>query len=144
MEIDPELFFFVLIGFAVWLSVLPTFIAFWRRHPNRWLIMIINIAFGATVIGWLGALVWALHAVHKPDDPSRSAGGESGLNVFVNDVQRVQLIDDSAGMRRSVIDGKVGFDTAVAELERLAKLREARHLTEAEHEALKSTVLRRV
>src|ERR1043166_2373651 len=37
---------------------LPAIIAFHRRHRNRWLILVINIAFGATMIGWLIALVW--------------------------------------------------------------------------------------
>ena len=45
---------------------LPAIIAFSRRHRNRWVILVINIAFGATVIGWLIALVWALNKVDAP------------------------------------------------------------------------------
>ena len=45
---------------------LPAIIAFTKRHRNRWVILIINIAFGATVIGWLIALVWALNKVDAP------------------------------------------------------------------------------
>ncbi|WP_375451394.1 superinfection immunity protein [uncultured Devosia sp.] len=40
-------------GLIFWIAVIagaiyliPTFIAFGRRHPNRWLIMVINVAFG--------------------------------------------------------------------------------------------------
>lgn len=45
---------------------LPTLIAFSRQHRNRWVIALINVVFGATIIGWFGALIWALN---KIDDP---------------------------------------------------------------------------
>jgi hypothetical protein len=62
---------------------IPTYIAFKRRHPNRWAILAINVALGGTGIAWLGALVWACNAVHL--SPDGSDGGESGLNIFAND-----------------------------------------------------------
>ena len=40
--------------------IMPSIVAFRRSHPNRWIILVINIAFGGTVIGWGIALVWAL------------------------------------------------------------------------------------
>lgn len=46
------------------LYVVPTMVAFRRGHPNRWAILAVNVFFGTTGIGWAGALVWALHAVH--------------------------------------------------------------------------------
>jgi hypothetical protein len=30
----------------------PTLLAFRRNHPNRWIIVVINVAFGGTIIGW--------------------------------------------------------------------------------------------
>lgn len=45
---------------------LPTIIAFNRNHRNRWVIFLINIVFGATLIGWLIALIWSMN---KIDDP---------------------------------------------------------------------------
>jgi len=45
---------------------LPAIIAFTRRHRSRWVILAINLAFGATVIGWVIALVWALNIVDAP------------------------------------------------------------------------------
>jgi len=45
---------------------LPTIIAFRRNHRNRWVIFLINLVFGATVLGWIGALIWAMN---KIDDP---------------------------------------------------------------------------
>jgi hypothetical protein len=51
---------------AVCLFLLPTIIAFSRQHRNRFVIMLINIVFGATGLGWIGSLIWALN---KIDDP---------------------------------------------------------------------------
>jgi hypothetical protein len=64
----------------------PTLLAFRRNHPNRWIILVINVAFGGTIIGWGIALVWAKRAAHRVG--STSSGGESGLNLFINDVKR--------------------------------------------------------
>ncbi|WP_454011988.1 superinfection immunity protein [Aquamicrobium terrae] len=85
------------LGFLVVLVILgviyflPTIIAFRRQHPNRWVILILNVVLGGTIIVWLGCLVWAFKAVHLTDDPSGSHGGESGLNIVANDVKRVRL-----------------------------------------------------
>jgi hypothetical protein len=38
----------------------PTLIAFLKGHKYRWIILFINVVFGFTLIGWFGALVWAL------------------------------------------------------------------------------------
>ena len=69
----------------------PSIVAFRRDHPNRWLILVINLAFRGTVIGWGIALVWALRAVHRPG--ATATGGESGLNIFANDTKKVELIE---------------------------------------------------
>lgn len=53
-----------LVCFAIY--ILPTLVAFHRDHRHRWLILIVNIAFGATLIGWLVALVWALNKLDSP------------------------------------------------------------------------------
>lgn len=50
------------------------------------------MVFGATGLGWLGSLVWALGAAHR--SPTGSHGGESGLNLFANDPVRVAADDD--------------------------------------------------
>jgi len=46
--------------------VMPTIIAFIRGHRNRWLILILNIFFGYTIIIWLILIIWSLN---KIDDP---------------------------------------------------------------------------
>jgi len=61
-----ELFIVLLVLFLFVLYLLPTLIAFSRGHRNRWVIFIVNIVFGATILGWLIALVWAMN---KVDDP---------------------------------------------------------------------------
>ena len=61
--IGAGLFF---IALACVIYPLPAIIAFSKRHRNRWVILIINVAFGATLIGWLIALVWALNKVDAP------------------------------------------------------------------------------
>jgi Superinfection immunity protein len=71
--------------------VAPTLLAFRRNHPNRWIILVINVAFGGTIIGWGIALVWAKRAAHRVG--STSSGGESGLNLFINDVKKIQVVD---------------------------------------------------
>lgn len=83
-EFDPAPLVFI--ALMLTLYVVPTVVAFSRRHPNRWPILIVNLAFGATLIGWLIALIWALHAIHRPE---ARGGGESGLNLFENDSIRI-------------------------------------------------------
>ena len=63
---------------------------FRRDHPNRWIILVINVAFGGTIIGWGIALVWAMRAAHRVG--STSSGG-SCLNLFINDVKKLQVVD---------------------------------------------------
>ena len=48
----------VLIGLVLYF--VPTFVAFSRNHKNRVPILVLNVFLGGTVIGWVGALVWAL------------------------------------------------------------------------------------
>lgn len=46
--------------------VIPTIVAFSRRHRSRWAILVLNLVFGATLVGWIIALIWAMN---KVDDP---------------------------------------------------------------------------
>jgi hypothetical protein len=52
----------------------PTLLAFRRNHPNRWIILVINVAFGGTIIGWGIALVWAKRAAHRVGSTSSGGG----------------------------------------------------------------------
>lgn len=85
----------------------PSIVAFCRRHPNRYAILAINLAFGGTGIGWLAGLVWAFGAVHLSNEAGGSHGGESGLNMFVNDPKLVRLAGPGEGAALEMFDPAV-------------------------------------
>ena len=70
---------------------MPSIVAFRRNHPNRWIILVINIAFGSTIVGRALRSVSAMWAAHRVG--STSSGGELGLNLFINDARRVQFVE---------------------------------------------------
>lgn len=92
----PFLVFLVFLVFALIMYPLPTFVAFSKRHPNRWVILGLNLILGGTGIVWFGCLIWAMMKVHDPKDAEGSRGGESGLNIFANDIVRVKVEGESA------------------------------------------------
>lgn len=121
-------FLFVVVfyfGLAI-IYAIPTIVAFRRNHPNRWIIAVINMAFGGTIIGWGVALVWALRAVHRPG--LTDSGGESGLNIFVNDTKKVQIVDPPG-------------TSAAHELERLHDLLTRGVISQAEFDGLKAKLI---
>lgn len=61
-----EILLVILIVALAVVYCLPSVIAFSRAHRNRWIILVLNIVFGATILGWLIALIWAMN---KIDDP---------------------------------------------------------------------------
>jgi hypothetical protein len=61
--------FIVLCGLLLYF--LPSFIAFSRGLRNRWAIFVVNLLLGATLIGWVVSLVWAI--VERPESEYRSA-----------------------------------------------------------------------
>ncbi len=92
---SDDLTFVIFLGISFLIAgiiyIMPSIIAFRRSHPNRWIILVINIAFGGTIIGWGIALVWAMRAAHRVG--FTSSGGESGLNLFINDVKKIQVVE---------------------------------------------------
>lgn len=135
------IFYLGLIPVAFLIYAIPSIIAFRRRHPNRFAILAVNIVFGGTGIGWFGALVWALGAFHLSNAAGGSHGGESGLNLFANDVKPVRLVGTT---QPAGSDAPPTVASVVAEIERLSTLRTAGHLSEAEFAALKADTLRRM
>ncbi|MBX9453219.1 MAG: superinfection immunity protein [Mesorhizobium sp.] len=116
------------------LYVIPSIVAFARKHPNRWLILVINIVFGGTGIGWLGSLVWAMNAVHK--SRTGSDGGESGLNIFANDPVTVRV--EGASFTTAT-------DADIADrLLRLKSLREEDVINDDEYARLRKPLLDRL
>ncbi|MBO4472742.1 MAG: superinfection immunity protein [Clostridia bacterium] len=44
---------------ALFLYMIPTVIALRRRHPKRVLIFAVNLVLGVTILGYIGAMLWA-------------------------------------------------------------------------------------
>jgi len=55
-----------IIGWAVFLYMLPTLVALLRRHHNLLAIGFLNLLAGWTLLGWFISFIWALTAVRKP------------------------------------------------------------------------------
>ena len=71
-----EMVLYVVIGVIVLVAVLyvhflPTIIAYRRRHPSRTAILLLNLIFGWTLIGWVVALLWALAGYDAQRDAAR-------------------------------------------------------------------------
>jgi hypothetical protein len=49
---------------------LPTIVAFRRRHPNRWPVLLLNLMTGWTSLAWVAALIWAFQAADLSDSDS--------------------------------------------------------------------------
>jgi len=89
--------FIVICGLlALVVYLLPTIIAFRRKHHYKWVICGINVVFGFTGIGYLAAFVWAVWpkqtaffdvVANDPTTNSPEAGqkiyGQMGTNVRV-------------------------------------------------------------
>ena len=90
-----------LYGGLACLYALPSIIAFRRHHPNRWVILAVNVLLGPP--GWVIALIWVLYAVLHPTPAQSSPGGWSGLSLSFGGIeqprrwparQRVEFIRD--------------------------------------------------
>lgn len=129
-----------LIVFVVLVAIvyeLPAIIAFFRGHPNRWLILVLCTALAGTGIVWLGCLVWAFKAIHITDDPSGTNGGESGLNLLANDVQRVRIENPSAVSQHPI----ASTQDPVEKLERLKKLLDEGAIDRAQFQRLRDLIV---
>jgi len=130
---SDDLTFVIFLGISLLIAgiiyIMPSIIAFRRNHPNRWIILVINIAFGGTIIGWGIALVWAMRAAHRTG--SASSGGESGLNLFINDVKKIQVVEPPPLPQASLSH----------ELERLHALLVQGAISQTEFDGLKAKLL---
>lgn len=65
MEMTTALVWLVvsLAGFAIYF--IPAIIACIRHHRRKVAILVLNILAGWTVLGWVGALIWALVSERK-------------------------------------------------------------------------------
>ncbi|QQO34284.1 hypothetical protein JJC00_00750 [Bradyrhizobium diazoefficiens] len=91
--------------------------------------MVTNVAFGGTIIGWGIAMVWAMRAAHRIG--AVSSGGESGLNLFVNDMKKIQVVDPTP----------LPATSPVQELERLHDLLVRGAISQIEFDGVKARLL---
>lgn len=130
---SDDLTFVIFLGISFLIAgiiyIMPSIIAFRRSHPNRWIILVINIAFGGTIIGWGIALVWAMRAAHRVG--ANGSGGESGLNLFINDVKKIQVVEPPPLPQPSLSH----------ELQRLHSLLVQGAISQAEFDGLKAKLL---
>lgn len=61
------LFLVVFACVALLFYLIPSFIAYFRKHPNFAPILTVNLLLGWLVIGWIVALVWSLTEVKSRD-----------------------------------------------------------------------------
>ena len=57
-DFNPTLILWIILAGGFYL--LPTIVALWRRHAYRWVIFALNVIGGATGIGWIVAIIWAV------------------------------------------------------------------------------------
>jgi hypothetical protein len=57
----PFLFFFLEGIVLAGIYFIPSMLACDRHHRNRVVIIILNVFLGWTLIGWVGALIWAIY-----------------------------------------------------------------------------------
>lgn len=115
-----------LIAFCIYFA--PALIAFKNKHSNRWVIAALNVCVAPTLIGWVLLLIWAKKAAHRVQGSDGTDGGESGLNVFANDVTHIRL------------EGQSNTTLAV-ELVNLERLRARGALTDSEFSRAKERLL---
>ena len=52
---------------ALFLYFIPTVIAVRNRHPKRALIFAVNLLLGVTILGYIGAILWATAPAPQPE-----------------------------------------------------------------------------
>ena len=121
---------------------LPTIVAFSRCHPNRWVILALNGVLGATIIVWVGCLVWALDLVHLPDRRTGLKGGPDARAGRAGD-KATAVADFGADMTGAPDMTTARKGDVLAEIDRLSRLHAEGHLDAGEFAGLKAVALKR-
>jgi Superinfection immunity protein len=69
----------VLLTISAALYFLPLVIALAREHPQAGAISLLNLLLGWTLLGWVGALIWACIAYQTPRHPVRVVSQQPDL-----------------------------------------------------------------
>ncbi len=59
--------FVCILPFAIAVYFLPSFIAFYRDHHQRFAILMLNIFAGWTFIAWAASIVWAFTSIESKE-----------------------------------------------------------------------------
>lgn len=78
--------------FAFVVYLLPSAIAFGRRHPYRWQLLAMNLVLGTNLMGWIGALVWSLFK----ELPSFGKGKTNAPQVLLPKMDALQRLTQDA------------------------------------------------
>ena len=52
---------------ALFVYMIPTVIAFRNKHPKKGSILLVNLLLGVTVLGYVGAMLWATAPAPLPE-----------------------------------------------------------------------------
>lgn len=128
------LLYIILAIVVIALYFLPTIIAFRRDHAYKGIIFAINFVLGASGIGYLAALVWAIWPQEKSIlDPV--LGNPTGLGV--------RNVGDTFGSKKAgEVRGEVQEKDMTVEIEKIAKLLKDGHLTREEYDSMKKKIIR--
>lgn len=127
---------------AACLYCLPTLIAFNRGHAYRWPIFGLNLFLGASGLGWLIALVWAMYPQNRSlADPilgNPTGTGTRNVGDTLGEMRASMSPSEAAGPRseRSV--------AAMDALSKLATLAEKGRITDEEFNTKKAELLSQI
>ena len=128
------LLYIILAVVVIALYFIPTFIAYRRDHGYKGIIFAINLVLGASGIGYLIALVWAIWPEEKSIlDPV--LGNPTGLGV--------RNVGDTFGSKKvGEVRGEVQEKDMTTEIEKIANLLKEGHLTREEYDSMKKKIIR--
>lgn len=100
----------LLLVLAVFFYFVPTIVAIRRRHRNRMAVLVLNLALGWTLLGWVVALVWANTSDVEPEPQEAlglglvgAQGGNSAAGVVSSSVAaRSQVVPAPAAAAERV------------------------------------------
>ena len=82
---------FLIIGlFLLTIYFIPTFIAFYRRHTYKWVILGINTFAIAAGVPWLAALFGQFPNNKSLIDPTQATSQVRGLGILVLRIHRIR------------------------------------------------------
>lgn len=112
--------------------LVPSIIAQKHQHPKQPAILMLNVALGWTIVGWIVALVWALDGNPSPRTLARLLSQERGP---ANSGFRESLLRGKIdSLKKSVVTAKEGR----ANRQRIEKLKELVAAAERELEELQT------